>query len=41
MKLTPVALLLGRLRPAVTASVPAENMIGTVAVAAYPEKSLS
>ena len=41
MKLMPVALLLDRLRPAVTASVPAENTIGIVAVAAYPQKSLS
>lgn len=41
MKLMPVAFLLGRLRPAVAASVPAENTIGMVAVAAYPQKSLS
>jgi hypothetical protein len=41
IKLMPVALRLDRLRPAVTASVPAESTIGMVAVAAYPQKSLS
>jgi hypothetical protein len=40
-KLMPGALLLGRLRLAVTASLPAEHTIGMVAVAAYPQKSLS
>jgi hypothetical protein len=40
-KLMPGALLLGRLRLAVTASLPAEHAIGMVAVAAYPQKSLS
>jgi hypothetical protein len=41
MKLMPVVWLLGRLRPSVVTLLSAENPIGMVAVAAYPQKSLS